>query len=551
MKLQYLMTLSFALTACSAEHSTTTDAEDVAADVAADTPSLPASTSPIGTNLTGLADWSAEWAFVDAFKASRAWISGSASQWDDGRALELDDDGWVRALQPGQIARTLLLPDGHYPAGRYVVLYDGAGTFEYGGGAVRDAASSTPGRDVVVVDGMQPVIMNITATTQGNHLRNIRFIMPGGVCSADPFRYCDDATPCGTGQCDPFEDVYATQVFHPTFLSRLRGYRTLRFMDWMQTNNSPIIDREPRVSDARWTSSGVPTEILVKLANRLGADAWINVPHRATDAYVNRLATTLHDQLAPGLRAYVEYSNEIWNSIFAQGTYAEQQGVALGLASTPFEARLRFQARRSVEIFKIFETVFPPAERDRLVRVIAAQAANSWTSQVLLDHEDALAHVDALAIAPYFGGYLGGPDRADSVRAMNLDQLFDELQNVALPEALDWVSSQAAEASARGIPLITYEAGNHLAGNGGVENDATINALFDAANRDTRMGQLYTAYLEGWQARGGQLMVHFVNCSTPDKWGRWGALEYLEQPREDAPKYDAIFDFIETHPVSW
>jgi hypothetical protein len=30
------------------------------------------STSPLGTNLTAVTDWSREWTFVDAFKASRS-----------------------------------------------------------------------------------------------------------------------------------------------------------------------------------------------------------------------------------------------------------------------------------------------------------------------------------------------------------------------------------------------------------------------------------------------------------------------------------------------
>ncbi|MCK4529046.1 hypothetical protein KAW18_16900, partial [candidate division WOR-3 bacterium] len=33
--------------------------------------------SALGTSLTDISDWSREWCFVDAFKASRAWISGS------------------------------------------------------------------------------------------------------------------------------------------------------------------------------------------------------------------------------------------------------------------------------------------------------------------------------------------------------------------------------------------------------------------------------------------------------------------------------------------
>lgn len=543
-----LAALACALVACDGSHTTFDDAHVVEGD---GNGGVSPSTSPIGTNLTGIADWSAEWTFVDAFKASRAWISGSSSQWDDGRPLDLDADGWVRSLLPGQLARTLVLPEGHYPAGRYIVMYDGEGTLTYGGGGTRDAASSAPGRDVVVADGTNPVIVTITATSPSNYLRNIRFIMPGGACSTDAFRYCDDASPCETGTCNRFEDHYATQIFHPTFLSRLRGYRVLRFMDWMATNNSSVSSEGPRVSDARWTSRGVPVEILLELANRLGADAWLTVPHLATDAYVTSLASAVRDQLAPGLVAYVEYSNEIWNGIFSQGTYCEQQGLALGLSSNPYEARLRFQAQRSVEIFEIFDRVFEGEARQRIVRVLAAQAANPWTSTTLLDHGDTRHHVDALAIAPYFGGYLGSPEEQGRVSAMDLDALFAELHGVAVPESLDWVSRHAEVAAERDVALIAYEAGNHLAGFQGVENDDAINALFDAANRDPRMRQVYSTYLDGWKERGGELLAHFVNCSAPSKWGRWGALEYLEQPRSEAPKYDAIHAFIEANPAWW
>ena len=59
--------------------------------------------SALGTNLSDISDWSREWCFVDAFKASRAWISGSVDgTWDDGRALDMDENGWVRSLLDGQ-----------------------------------------------------------------------------------------------------------------------------------------------------------------------------------------------------------------------------------------------------------------------------------------------------------------------------------------------------------------------------------------------------------------------------------------------------------------
>ena len=113
------------------------------------------------------------------------------------------------------------------------------------------------------------------------------------------------------------------------------------------------------------------------------------------------------------------------------------------------------------------------------------------------------------------------------------------------------MQSQVAVATARGLPLIAYEGGQHLVGNGGVENNATINALFDDANRDPRMGALYKTYLDAWKASGAKLFVHFINCSGYSMWGRWGALEYLDQPRANAPKFDALQTFIEQNRAWW
>jgi len=187
----------------------------------------------------------------------------------------------------------------------------------------------------------------------------------------------------------------------------------------------------------------------------------------------------------------------------------------------------------------------------RLVRVMGSQAANPWVSEQVLDFGEAPAHVDALAIAPYLGGYLGGPSEQARVAAMTIDDLLTELADVALPESAAWIADSAAVAAERGVRLVAYEGGQHLAGSGGVENDDTISALFDAANRDPVMGELYDAYLQAWRDGGGQTFVHFVNCGGYSKWGRWGALEYLVQPRASAPKYDALQRFIETQPAWW
>jgi hypothetical protein len=505
-------------------------------------------TSPIGTNLEALTDYSSQYPFVDAFKTSMAWVS-TGNSWNDGIPISLDQQGWVRSLQPGQVVTTLLFTDQpSYPAGQYIVKYDGSGTLNYSAGAQK--ASSTAGRDVVNVDPTRGAFrLDIQATDPANPLRNIRVIMPGGVCANDSFAYCDSANACSAGAaCNPFEQVADQQEFHPQFLASLKNYRSVRFMDWQLTNepNQVNFSDRPKVEDARWTLKGVPAEIMIDLANRLGADPWFCMNHRATDDYVRGFAGLVQTRLAPGLKVYVEHSNEVWNGIFPQANYAREQGLALNLSTNPFEAQMRYHSRRSVQIFRLFrQSIATPS---RVVAVMASQAANSWSSTTSLSFENAAQETNALAIAPYFGGSFG--DGSLPVPA-NVDALIQQLSTVALNETTQWVSEQSAAARQFNVALISYEGGQHLVGVAGRENDTNLSSLFDQANRDPRMKQVYLDYLARWKANGGQLFTHFTHTGRFTKWGRWGTLESLTQTRAQAPKYDALQTFIGQNPKWW
>ena len=139
-------------------------------------------------------------------------------------------------------------------------------------------------------------------------------------------------------------------------------------------------------------------------------DGWFCVPHLADDDYVARMAKLLAEQMPEGKKVYVEYSNETWNGQFAQAKYCQQRGKELGLSKNDYEAQLRYSARRSVEVFKIFAEAF--GGTDRLVRVIATHSANPWSGTTELDFEDAFKSADAVAIAPYFGNAFGDPKGA-------------------------------------------------------------------------------------------------------------------------------------------
>lgn len=478
--------------------------------------------SPLGSNLQDVRDdYGPDTTFVDIFKSARRWFSDSG--------LDLDDRGWVRSLRSGQVANTVMVWDGVlYPSGDYVVLYDGEGTFEYQyGGHTQRVTSDGSGRFVIpMTAGNGGLWFSIVATSSQNYLRNIRVIMPG------------------------FVDTYEQQIFYPVFLESIRSYSVLRFMDWMRANGSSDTNwtERPKPGDATWTAHGVPVEVLVELANRVAKDPWFSLPHLASDDYVAQFASYVRDHLAQGRKAYVEYSNEVWNGSFEQAHYAEEQGVARGLGAG-YEAQLRFYALRATQVLKIWEQVF--GGTDRIVRVIASHSANDWASRTILDFQDTAQHADVLAIAPYFGHGYGTSAQQGSTEAMSADQLIDRLLNQDVPGLAGEISAQAEVATQRGIRLVAYEGGQHLAGVGAPVESQRLNDLFDAVNRHPRMKEVYTRYFQVWRENGGTLFVHYTNCGRYSKWGRWGARESLTQTEAQAPKFSAIVEFARDNPRWW
>ena len=106
-------------------------------------------------------------------------------------------------------------------------------------------------------------------------------------------------------------------------------------------------------------------------------------------------------------------------------------------------------------------------------------------------------------------------------------------------------------AKERGLRLVAYEAGQHLVGHGGAENNKAMEDLFHAANRHPRMKTLYRDYLAGWKQNGGTLAAIFSSLGNWSKWGSWGLMEYHGQPPAEAPKYEAVIEFLDANPRWW
>jgi hypothetical protein len=56
-------------------------------------------------------------------------------------------------------------------------------------------------------------------------------------------------------------------------------------------------------------------------------------------------------------QVYIEYSNEVWNGIFRQAKYSQEQGMSLGLDTTSWKAGLKYYNKRSTEIAILWKSV--------------------------------------------------------------------------------------------------------------------------------------------------------------------------------------------------
>jgi hypothetical protein len=512
----------------------------------------------VGMNLENIVDWSPAWTFTDVFQASRGWIAQEVNTatgevtWDVGATnpVRVDANGTPTMLTSRvngsgqtlrQMAGTLMFRDidGGYPGGTYRAEWDGTGVVTFGFDAQAVATGRTAdGRtfaDLQVTPSGNGIFMRIEATSPTDPVRNVNVWMPdwnGQRFAGQRWQPGADFSP-----------------FHPLYLERLQPFGTLRFMGMQETNTSDIrtwADRRD-ANDIRQGSgiegspseplaNGMSVEYMVQLANDLDADAWFNMPHMADDTFVRNFATYVRDHLEPGLKAYVEWSNEIWN--FGWGFEAshwvmEQSRLPQNAGLDNWQVAGR-EAKRDLDIWS---NVFS-GQADRLVRVAAGWAANDWVTNRVV--ESMGGSFDAIAIAPYFNPT--DEQRDSYTAATTVDTILADTR-AAVTESVGWVRNHRTLADTwattlgRGIKLVAYEGGPHMDGRGGPYQ----NAFYAAAN-DPRMGDIERDYLRALDAEGMDLYVdfQFTGQAGATPWGDFAKLHRMDQPLETAYRYNAV-----------
>ncbi|KUF10179.1 calcium-binding protein [Pseudoponticoccus marisrubri] len=531
----------------------------------------------LGMGLNGISDWSTQHPFIDLMKTARGWVGHLPDRWggvttEELRAAgHLDENGWPVSLPSDVTAlEAVLLTDQPTGAdslrGDYLVFYEGTGKLTLTGRARR--VRYEEGRITFSYEPGEGVVgLSITETDPEDPLRDIHILR-------------EDHLPLWE----------AGVLFNPDWIARVRDLRSVRFMDWMMTNGSPVTrwqDR-PRLSDASWTQWGVPVEVMVRLANLIGADPWFNMPHLADDTYMRRFAETVRDTLDPRLKAHVELSNEVWNQVFPQAAWARGEAEALwGESETGWA---QYYGLRAAQVMDIWTEVFGEAAPDRLVRVVATHTGWPGIEESILNAPLAYLSLgrapkesfDAYAVTGYFGYEMGGPEMAGQVNAWldRAEEIAREageaqgLRRVALREFVREARFEAAIAPATlaleegslrqlteeifpyhasaarqaGLRLVMYEGGTHVAGHGAQVNDERLTAFFTALNYTPEMAKLYELLLAGWTAAGGTLFNAFVDVAPATQWGSWGALRHLDDAN---PRWDMLMAYNASAPTAW
>ena len=528
-------------------------------------PSAKNSRSPIGINTNEIYEQDSSIPFVDLFRVSMPFHENIRCRAKDKPCLtsaevEYDKQGWPKNLHGGKAGVFFLrnVQLAAIPDGDYTVLYDGEGKIEYLQNA--KLISRKFGKDIIRFDarsdGFMTAALQITESNPSQPLRNIRILMPGGICQNNPFQHVTKPSSCKGKNATflAFKDYYKEIIFNPDYLDFMKNFSVIRFMPMSGITRNPAQrwDQRPKMNKATWGgiygSRGAPLEIQIALANKLKADPWLNVPHGADDDYMYRFAIYVQENLSPELTPHIEYTNEAWNVNFIHNEYMQKMGIAQRLDQDALMAGYKFYAKRSVEFFKIWETVYDGHEK--LVRILGGWDTRPDISGIILGYKNTYKSVDALAIAPYVGGNLRGFRESETTDDI-FNLLTDKKSYRSLPKIMHELKKHAKLAKDFGVSLIAYEGGQGLVDWAAKDYLQHPNPLFFSANRDSRMGDLYLNLYKQWREMGADLFVAFSAPRAFNSSGCWGLKEHIRQDIDAAPKLKASLAFINKNPRWW
>ncbi len=525
----------------------------------------------LGFNLAPISDWGTQHPFIDLVKSSRAWI-GQGDNFsyippeDVSQILQVDEFGWPESIPDSLNSVSLFWNwdggqdsshfDPDYRAGRYVLKYEGEGTIDIPNAEI---VQQSEGEIVFEINGEDNLEIRISETDpsgNGDYLNSISVVR------------------------EDFQELHDIgALFNPDWVEIIEDSSQLRFMEWMKINELPEANwaERPNVDDVSFAGpGGPPLEIMVQLANEVGADPWFSIPHGASDEYVESFATYVRDNLDPSLKAHFEYGNEAWNGAFeATGDLKhlaeldwDEQNVDTNLAFLSYHAKLATNMALMVD--EVFEGL-----DERVVTVISTQTDNPFITELLLsapkwlEHEpesyvDPSSVFDAVGVTGYFGAGLlaDSGERQALLNALNdpdvditeylQTKLLESGPQFGLPDLENALQEQSDLIDQLGMKLLMYEGGQHIHHFFGLPiSEADVSALqapLEEFVRSEEMADLYAELWDIWAEVGDGPFNHFNDVGDPGIYGSWALYSHL---MDSNPRADTLSDLNESSEQWW
>ncbi|WP_435009937.1 hypothetical protein P12x_001155 [Tundrisphaera lichenicola] len=389
-------------------------------------------------------------------------------------------------------------------------------------------------------------------------------------------------SPTGAGVTDvrmtkPGYAANTTQVFTNEYLNALKPFGTLRYMDVIEANNfGPVTNNS---GPLEWSQRRLPSEAtqgdlskghrgqaweyLVALANATETDMWITVPGPATDDYVARLADLIKNGdtvdgvtyagLKPGLKVYLEYSNEVWGGIYNPYAYnlaaAEQEVAANATAVNNDNVNdhvlwsQRRYLERTMEIGNIFRAAYGGDADYQTVRPVLGWQPYNWQFYTKM--------------FPWFQATYGAPSKsfygmgnAIYWKATDTSSVDSTINSLIANEAgvISAMKAATAIADYYGLKNVSYEGGPALYG-----ADAASASIALAASRDPRMQAVVRQHYLNWFNAGGDVANFYsgpYEIWSP-KYGLFPVAELSQRANPGlSPKYRGLQDVAAALPLT-
>jgi gliding motility-associated-like protein len=489
-----------------------------------------------------------------------------------------------------QISRRIYFPKG-LTADGWILRWKGKGTISFEGMEVTAANSNVPVTDhgnSWTPDGSYAGRNYEFTSTNGGRVVNRHFWMVHGwvlnIIESDPNDPIRDIEYLYPGQEANYD---AGQRFTPLFLERMKQFKSLRYMGYLNSNNiegrrvmapgHPYHDtymldwlhwneRTPENYYTLNNGNGGNYEYIIDLANQTQTNPWINIPYCAGTSYADSVVRLFMEKLNPDLTLYIEVGNELWNygqdfnGFFWQARKRVREYPGLG----DVEARGAYLNT----IFKQVTETAGPRNLPRIQRVYGAfpryYDVNNRTVQ-MIDPK----YWDALATTWYFSlnadnssnNTCRDPQSGTNWRSVlynwHLAHPSDQAgfnqtyRNCLLNEFRcqggfrNNVDAQLAKYYNK--KLICYEGGNHTfygCSNGPTGNklpnegpdfespvypnyitdNAFINAV-SVADESPEMGEVFNEVIDSLQSAGYSLANHLAFSGTSSCYGVWDLIQ--------------------------